>query len=525
MKKMKKRLMSLLLVLALCLSMAAPALAGDLSDEAAQSAAVSAQTEEPVKEEKEESKPEEKEESKSEEKEASKSEEQEDSKSEEQEASKSEEQEEPKSEEKQEGSDENRSEDQPTDAPAADESVQKDESAAKSDEDSPAVQAPAPALEKDALTLTVGKSAQVKLLNGKVKVFGSSNADVVAVDQKGKVTARKVGKANVIVTDDQGTHFTCAVTVEATITRSESKMTVGKSVELTLENRTLARAVSSDPAVVTVDKKGKADALKAGTVELTLTDTLGDLHVCSVTVKAVLSDKILTLSETKTAQLSFTGSPIVKAVSSDEEIASVDGKGLVTANKAGSAVLTFTDASGSKSKCKVTVDPNYLVRSAAASKKVYNKIVALRCRHSGGTRSYAQLLKRKKITCGTGVSVALQEAGMLKKGDVITHTTSGSEKRKLSKPSNAIKNLGRLKKGTYSLYKANCTFSKLPAKYKAAGMVYVQASNICISAGNGYIYTTNESSRQYRHGHYFKTRMNKGYTHRHKILFVIAPKS
>lgn len=523
MKKMKKRLISLLLVLALCLSMAAPALAGDLSDEAAQSAAVSAQAEEPAKEEKEESKSEEKEEPKSEEKEESKPEEKEESKSEEKEEDSEAEQE--VSQEKQEDSEEERSEEQPSDAPATAESVQEDEAAADSDEDSPAVQAPAPALETDALTLTVGKSAQVKLLNGTVKAFGSSDADVVSVDQQGKVTARKVGQADVIVTDNQGARFTCAVTVEATITRSEAKMTVGKSAELTLENRTLAKAVSSNPAVVTVDKKGKADALKAGTAELTLTDTLGDLHVCTVTVKAVLSDKSLTLSETKTARLSFTGSPIVKAVSSDEEIASVDEKGLVTANKAGSAVLTFTDASGSKSKCKVTVDPNYLARSAAASKKVYNKIVALRCRHSGGTRSYAQLLKRKKITCGTGVSVVLQEAGMLKKGDVITHTTSGSEKRKLSKPSNAIKNLGRLKKGTYSLYKANCTFSKLPAKYKAAGMVYVQASNMCISAGNGYIYTTNESSRQYRHGHYIKTRLNKGYTHRHKILFVIVPKS
>lgn len=522
MKMMKKRLISLLLVLALCLSMAAPALAGDMSDEAVQSAPVSAQTEEPVKEEKEESKSEETEESKTEEKDESKSEEQKDESDAEQEDSQEQEEE---SQEKQEDSDEERSEEQPSDAPAPAESGQEDEDAEDSDEDSPAVQAPAPALEKDALTLTVGKSAQVKLLDGTVKAFGSSDAEVVTVDQQGKVTAQKVGQADVIVTDDQGELFTCAVTVEATVTRSEAKMTVGKSVELTLENRTLAKAVSSNPAVVTVDKKGKANALKAGTAELTLTDTLGDLHVCTVKVKAVLSDKSLTLSETKTARLSFTGSPIVKAVSSNAEIASVDGKGLVTANKAGSAVLTFTDASGSKSKCKVTVDPNYLARSAAASKKVYNKIVALHCRHSGGTRSYAQLLKRRKITCGTGVSVALQEAGLLKKGDVITHTTSGSEKRKLSKPSGAIKNLGRLKKGTYTLYKANCSFSKLPAKYKAAGMVYVQASNICISAGNGFIYTTNESSRQYRHGHYFKTRMNKGYTHRHKILFVIAPKS
>ena len=72
---------------------------------------------------------------------------------------------------------------------------------------------------------------------------------------------------------------------------------------------------------------------------------------------------------------------------------------------------------------------------------------------------------------------------------------------------------------------ANCRFSRLPKKYKQAGMVYVQDSNICVSAGDGYIYSCNESSRQYRHGHYFRTKMKAGYTHHHKILYVIAPNS
>jgi hypothetical protein len=184
---------------------------------------------------------------------------------------------------------------------------------------------------------------------------------------------------------------------------------------------------------------------------------------------------------------------------------------------------TLTDDGGASQSEETKT--NYLARTAEAAEKVYGKIVDLHCRHSGGTRSYDQLLKRKKITCGTGVSVALQEAGLLKKGDVITHTAEGSEKRKLKSVGKAVKNKQRLKKGTYTIYKANCKFSKLPKKYKAAGMVYVQASNICISAGDGYIYTTNQSSRQYKHGHYFKTRMKSGHTHRHKILYVIAPNS
>jgi hypothetical protein len=270
---------------------------------------------------------------------------------------------------------------------------------------------------------------------------------------------------------------------------------------------------------------GQVTARKAGNADITLTDELGNLHVCNVNVKGVISSKKLTLSETESAKLNIKGGKIVNAVSSDEAVVSVDEKGKVTAKKAGSAVVTLTDNGGSETSCKVKVDVNYLARTAAAAKKVYGKIASLHCHHSGGTRSYAQMLKRRKITCGTGVSVALQEAGLLKKGDVITHTTSGSEKTKLKSPGKTIKNRQRLKKGTYTIYKANCKFKNLPEKYKAAGMVYVQASNICISAGHGYIYTTNESSRQYRHGHYFKTCLNKGYTHSHKILYVIAPNS
>ncbi len=534
MRLMKTRLLSLLLVLALALTLIAPALAEDGSDQADASASVSAQAEEPEQEKQDE----EKDEKQTEEKDADESSDTEEKTQEKQEEpdQNAQNEQEKLDEDAQDESvgDESDSVDaqeeltgEPADeSPSAADAVEADASAEEAVEaQADAAPAAEAALESDALTLTVGAQAQIRLVGAQASSFQSSDAETVAVDAEGVVTARKVGSALVEVKDQQGKIYVCAVTVEATTTRSEVTMTVGQSAALSLDGRTLARAESSDSAVVLVDGNDQAAALKSGTAELTLTDTLGDLHVCAVRVKAVLNSKALTLSEKKTAKLNFQGSPIVAASSSNAAVASVDEKGKVTANTAGSAVLTLTDASGSEATCKVNVKVNYLARSAASAKKVYGKIVTLHCRHSGGTRSYSQLLKRKKITCGTGVSVALQGAGLLKSGDVITHTTSGSEKRKLSKPSKAIKNLGRLKKGTYTIYKANCKYSKLPAKYKAAGMVYVQASNICISAGDGYIYTTNESSRQYRHGHYFKTRMNKGYTHRHKILFVIAPKS
>lgn len=382
-----------------------------------------------------------------------------------------------------------------------------------------------PTLDQSSLTLAVLESKPLKLLNATPVSFLSSDENVITVSEEGLVTARQAGSAIVQVIDDQGRGYCCSVTVVNAIIETKWKMKVGQRVGLNLEGREIASVVSSDKKVVRVNRNLQAVAKQSGVAELTITDTLGDIHVCVIQVQAVLSAKTLTLSETKTAKLSFQGSPITNAVSSNEDVATVDEKGTVTGVKEGKAVLSLTDASGKTSKCKVTVKVNYLARTAASAKKVYGKIVSLRCRHSGGTRSYKQLLKRKKITCGTGVSVALQEAGLLKKGDVITHTAAGSVKRKLKGVSKALKNKGRLKKGTYTIVKAGCRFSKLPKKYQAAGMVYVQDSNICISAGNGYIYTTNESSRQYRRGHYFKTKMNRGYTHTHTILYVIVPNS
>ena len=384
----------------------------------------------------------------------------------------------------------------------------------------------APVLNYSVLTLTIGKSEQLMLAGGEIASVTSSD-ECVSAEQDGKLTGQKVGSAFVTVTDVQGTEYECQVTVEPTTTTSKVKLTVAGEKTLKLEGRTIAEAKSSSKKLATVDAKGKVKALKSGRVTITLTDTLGDVHKYELTIASKLNTTKAELSETKTLQLKLAGSAVKKAKSSNEKVAIVSETGKVTALMEGTAKITLTDNAGQKHTAKVTVKPNYLNRTAVSAKKVYGKIVSLHCHHSGGTRSYSQLLKRKKITCGTGVSVALQEAGLLKSGDVITHTQggSGNGRHKLKSVSKALKNQGRLKKGTYTIYKAGCKYSKLPEKYKAAGMVYVQDSNICISAGDGYIYTTNESSRQYRHGQYFKTRMNAGYTHSHDILFVIAPNS
>ncbi len=498
MKTMTKRLVSLILVFVMALSLAMPVRAEELSSD---TAVETVQSAEPAAEQAEAA-----------------------PKQEEDAAEKNEKSEQAENEENTEKEEEEASQEQ-QDAAAQEQSEKEDETS--SDEQEAPQEVPGGELNRTELELTTGKHDELELTGADAERFESSDADIATVSEDGVVEARHVGEAVITVTDAEGNEYTCQVTVKPTTAETKSTLVVGKSIQLKLKNTEIHGVKTSKKAVATVTKAGKVTAKKAGKAVITLTDTEGNLHVCRLTVKGKLAQTALTLSETKSAQLELQGGSIKKVMSSNESVATVSEDGVVTAKKTGTATITLVDDAGSKYTSKITVETNYLARSAAAAKKVYHKIVQLHCRHRGGTRSYSQLLKKHVITCGTGVSVVLQEAGLLRKGDVITHTNevgkhAVSRKGKVSK---ALKNKRKLKSGTYTIYKAGKKFSHLPEKYKAAGMVYVQDSNICVSAGGGYIYSTNESSRQYRHGHYFKTKMKAGYPFTHEILYVIAPKS
>ena len=129
---------------------------------------------------------------------------------------------------------------------------------------------------------------------------------------------------------------------------------------------------SSDEAIATVDNKGKVTAVKAGNADITVTTKDGNKTAkCNLTVTAkqipvtgvTLDKSTLSLEEGATGNLVATISPenasykAVRFTSSDEAIATVDDKGLVTAVAAGTADITVESIeNGSKTaKCAVTV--------------------------------------------------------------------------------------------------------------------------------------------------------------------------
>ena len=126
---------------------------------------------------------------------------------------------------------------------------------------------------------------------------------------------------------------------------------------------------SSDRSVATVDKTGTVQGLKPGTATVTATAE-GKSGTCAVTVKAkavnvtgVTLDKTeLTLTEGETETLTATVKPDnadnrkVTWSSDKTDVATVGGDGMVTAVKAGVAVVTVTTEDGGKTAtCKVTV--------------------------------------------------------------------------------------------------------------------------------------------------------------------------
>ena len=167
------------------------------------------------------------------------------------------------------------------------------------------------------------------------------------------------------------------------------------------------------------------------------------------------------------------------------------------------------------------ISPNYLKRVTRYEDIVYNEIVKIGCEHKGGAESWDEIRKKKITTCASAVSAVLQQAGILKKGTLISHTAKGGNKNTITK---AISGVNNLISGTYDIVAVNTVFSKLKSSYNKKGIVYVYDSNIAINAGDGYIYSCNNGSGQLKNGRYVKDKMKSGYCFTSKILYLIVPR-
>ena len=216
----------------------------------------------------------------------------------------------------------------------------------------------------------------------KTLTWESNNPEVATVSSTGVVTARKPGNAIITVRTSNGLTDTCNVTVISQITSIHLNLTaitldegVSQTLRATINpsdttDDTTLTWKSSNEEVATVDSQGKVTALKEGSTTITVTTTNGKEATCKVTVtkkpvpieSVSLNKEALTLEEQQAETLVATINPsettddtTLTWKSSNEEVATVDSQGKVTALKAGSTTITVTTVNGKEATCEVTV--------------------------------------------------------------------------------------------------------------------------------------------------------------------------
>lgn len=233
--------------------------------------------------------------------------------------------------------------------------------------------APTIALNSSSVAIEAGQTVQLSatISDGVVVTWASSNSAVAVVDGNGLVSGAGAGTATITatVTGAGGTaSATCTVSVAAPVipttvelNTSSTSVYTGQTIQLvaTINDGSVVTWTSSDSSVASVDGNGLVTGLKSGTVTITASAN-GTSATCTVNISSTgttisASSLSLKVGEKATLTASVTGAnSSVTWTSSDSSVAGVDGSGVVTAQKAGTATITAT-ANGVSATCSVTV--------------------------------------------------------------------------------------------------------------------------------------------------------------------------
>ncbi|MCD8052015.1 MAG: hypothetical protein LUE89_10110 [Clostridiales bacterium] len=148
------------------------------------------------------------------------------------------------------------------------------------------------------------------------------------------------------------------------------------------------------------------------------------------------------------------------------------------------------------------------------------------CRHVSGSYSWAAAMSDKKVNCAIPASRVATLAGILPDGKRISHKAAVSTnilttKTTIAKSMNGYDDLD-LTKCTVTYVGAK-NYAALPGRYKKAGAIFVQDSNIAVCGGDGSIYACHNWSKQMKNGKYDQVRLTSGYCFNSPILVVILP--
>lgn len=242
--------------------------------------------------------------------------------------------------------------------------------------------------EKDSRTITASVYPSNTTMSRGI-TWISSNRNIASVDGNGRIYAASPGTVTITAKSANGKTASCRLNVQkrvipiSSVNMSQRSIGLkkGKSVTLSASvspsNTTMSKAISwssSNGKIASVNSSGKVTAKSAGKAVITARSSNGKTGNCTVTVTnpaPAINKKSLTMYKKKTYTLKINNN--TKKViwsSSNKKIATVNGKGKVTAKKAGK--VTITGKIGKKKyTCKITVKNPYLKvsKSKATMKK------------------------------------------------------------------------------------------------------------------------------------------------------------
>ena len=278
-------------------------------------------------------------------------------------------------------------------------------------------------INKAAQTITASDLSLTYLNTGTITVSGnkgelsytSSNTDIATVDSTGKVTAKGIGTATIMISAEETDNYEAAAPKEITVTVSKAAQTITAS-DLTLAylktgtitisgNKGELSYTSSNTDIATVDSTGKVTAKGIGTATITIsageTDNYEAAEPKSITVTVTKAAQSITASN---LSLTFPNSGKITASgnkgslsyrSSNTAIATVDSAGKVTAKGAGKATITITAAATSNYNAatkQITVTVAKAAQSitakAAASSIAVGKTTTVSITGAKGTKSF-----------------------------------------------------------------------------------------------------------------------------------------
>ncbi len=148
---------------------------------------------------------------------------------------------------------------------------------------------------KTSITLGVGETVKITMDGAETVTYETSNSKILTVTKNGVVTAKKVGKAKIVATDEKGNTKTCTITVKKAPKKVKvnfTKKTMKKGKKATIKvsfakgyysNKNTFK--SSNKKVATVNSKGVITAKKKGTCKITVKTFNGKKAVIKIIVK------------------------------------------------------------------------------------------------------------------------------------------------------------------------------------------------------------------------------------------------